>query len=207
MYITNIYSLGATVVAVLTAILIRLTNRVKWLALYIGLPLQFLGLALIIAFRHPGSSLALLILAQIIVAFSTGILILTEQIALMAAARSHADIAVLLAIESMFTSIGQALGHTISSAIWTKKFPAALRNRLPTEKLKSEWPKIYASLKVQLMFPVGTAVREAISLAYADAQRDLLIVATCVIGLAVVAVVIWRDYKLSDIKQVRGNVV
>jgi hypothetical protein len=84
-------------------------------------------------------------------------------------------------------------------------FPNKLAESLPA----SEQPNlmlIYEDLNTQLSYPVGSPARIAIQHAYGDAQKMMLIAGTAFWAPGVVAVLMWRDIKVTGIKQVRGHV-
>lgn len=204
-YVGNIYTVGSSLWALVVGLLVRWSGRFKWLALYFGLPLQILGVGLMIFFRQPGWSVGYLVMCQIFIAFSGGTLVICEQMAVMAAS-SHGEIAVVLAIESMFTSIGSAIGSTVSAAIWTSTFPVSLAAHLPAAEQKN-LHSIYEELTVQLSYPVGSPTRKAIDMAYGDGQRWMLTAGTAVLVVGLVATAAWRDYPVKDFKQVKGTVI
>ena len=158
-----------------------------------------------IYFRQPEWSIGYVVMCQIFIAFSGGTLVICEQMAVMAAAK-HEHIAVVLAIESMFTQIGSALGSTISAAIWTGTFPVALAAYLPASE-QVNLSDIYEMLTVQLSYPVGSSTRDAINRAYGDGQRWMLTAGTTVLLVGIAATAVWRDYRVKDFKQVKGTVV
>lgn len=203
-YVGNIYTVGSCFWSLVVGLLIRGTGRFKWLALYFGLPLNILGLGLMICFRQPGYGVGWQVMCQIFIAFAGGTVVITEQLAVMAAA-DHANVAVVLAIEAMFTSIGGAVGSTVSAAIWTSVFPAALARYLPESALP-DLGTIYEGLPAQLSYPVGSPERDAIALAYGDGQKWMLTAGTAVLVVGVVAAAMWRDIRVKDFKQTKGMV-
>lgn len=203
-YVANIYSIGSAFWSVVVAVLIRLTNRFKWLGLS-AIPLMLLGVGLLIHFRDPASPIGYVIMCQIFIAVAGGTLVITQEIAIMAAA-SHKDVAVVLALLSVFTGVGQAVGLSISGAIWTNTLLKYLELYLP-EGSKGQAATIYASLTTQLEYAVGSPERDAIVRAYGVAQRRLCIAATVVPVLAFVWVEMWRDINVKNVKQVKGRVL
>ena len=203
-YITNIYSIGSCFWALVVGIFIRWHGRFKGLALYFGVPLTILGVGLMIAFRQPDVNIGFIIMCQIFIAFSGGTLVICEQIAVIAAT-SHQYIAVVLAVESMFSSIGGAIGSSIAAAIWTGIFPDRLARYLPAEE-QGNLTTIYGDITVQYGYPMGSPTRIAINQAYGDAQGYMIIAATAVLAIGVVAVACWRDIRVKDFKQVKGLV-
>jgi MFS family permease len=156
-------------------------------------------------FSAPGWHYGYFIFTQILLSIGHAFIILCDEVAGMAAV-SHQYVAVILAMEGLFSSIGGGIGSTLSAAIWTSAFPKALANHLPAKDLPI-LGKIYSSLTTQLSFPIGSDTRIAIQEAYSDAQRRLLIPGLAVWIIGIVAVLAWRDVNLKNINQVKGNVI
>lgn len=203
-YIAKIYTIGSCFFSLIVGVLIRWTGRFKWLALYFGVPLTILGIGLMVAFRQPEVNIGYIIMCQIFIAFSGGTLVICEQMAAMAAT-THQYVAVVLAVEGMFASIGGAIGSTVAAAIWTGVFPTRLAEYLPTES-KGDLASIYGDITVQMSYPQGTPTRIAINQAYGDSQKIMLIAATAVQVISLVSVACWRDIRVKDFKQVKGLV-
>jgi MFS family permease len=204
-YIQNIYSIGSCFWSLVVGVLIHWSGRFKWLALYFGVPMTILGVSLMLNFRQPDVNIGYIIMCQIFIAFAGGTLVICEQMAAMAAA-SHAHVAVVLAVEGMFASVGGAIGSTVAAAIWNSVFPKRLSELLPAEALP-EMATIYGRLDIQLSYAVGTPTRDAISHAYGDAQKMMLIASTVILVIAIPATAVWRDIKVKDFKQVKGRVI
>lgn len=203
-YVSNIYTIGSCLFSLVVGVFIRWTGRFKALALYFGVPLTILGVGLMIAFRQPNVNIGYVVMCQIFIAFAGGTLVICEQMAVMAAT-SHQYVAVVLAVEGMFASVGGAIGSTVAGAIWTGVFPARLADLLPADALP-DLTLIYGSLEKQMSYPMGSPARDAIMQAYGDAQKSMIIAATAVLSIALVSVAVWRDIKVKDFKQVKGVV-
>lgn len=143
-------------------------------------------------------------MCQILSAFAGGTLVMTEQLAAMAAV-PHNEVAAVLALEGMFTSIGGAVGQSISGAIWTNLMPSKLAEYLP-EADRPSAALIYGSITVQLSYPFGSPARDAILQAYGFVQRRMLIAGVCFMPLAFGCVLVWRDINVKKLKQTRGTV-
>jgi len=203
-YVSNTYSVGSCFFSLLVGIFIRWTGRFKGLALYFGVPLTILGCGCMIAFRTADAKIGYIVMCQIFIAFSGGTLVICEQMAVMAVT-SHQYLAVVLAVEGMFASVGGGIGSSVAAAIWTGIFPDRLARYLPAES-QANLTDIYGSLTIQTSYAVGTDTRHAINLAYGDAQKYMLIASTTVLVVAIGAVAMWRDVKVKDFKQVKGTV-
>ncbi|GBF67236.1 siderophore iron transporter mirB [Trichophyton mentagrophytes] len=203
-YIANIFNIGGCIWALVIGAIIRVTGRFKPLALA-AVPLQALGIGLMIIFRQPGSHISLVIVCQCIIAISAGTLQICEQIAVMAAA-SHSEVAIVLALLGLFSNIGGAIGQTVAGAIWSHTIPEQLEILLPANA-KDQAVAIYASLTTQLSHPVGSPIRNAIIAAYGEGQRWMLVVGVCVLALAMASVILWRNIQLKNVHQIQGTIV
>lgn len=143
-------------------------------------------------------------MCQIFIALAGGALVITEQLAAMAAT-THQYVAVVLAMEGMFSNVGGGIGSTLASAIWTGTFPNELQKFLPASAQK-DYLKIYESLDVQLSYPMGSPTRIGINKAYGESQKYMLIASTAVLVIAIGAVIAWRDINVKNHKQVKGRV-
>ncbi|PTU18254.1 hypothetical protein P175DRAFT_0551919 [Aspergillus ochraceoroseus IBT 24754] len=199
-YIGNIFDVVSGCWLLIVGLLIKKTCRYRWL-LYFSVPLYMLGVGLMIYFRNPHWSVGYPILCQIFIAFGGGTMIIVQQVAVEAAS-DHNHVASALAFLNCFGSAGGAIGSSISGAIWTNTLPGALQRRLPESALP-DWESIYDDLEVQLSYERGSDVRNAISLAYADAQTKMLIAGTCVMSLSLVWMFLVRDIKLTK-QQTKG---
>lgn len=203
-YVVQSYTVGSCICAIGTGFVIRYTGRFKPISLYFGMPMSILGLGLMILFRQPSGYIGYIVMCQIFISFAAGTLIICDEIAMLAAA-SHQHTAVVIAILGMFGNIGGAIGLTIAVAIWQSILPKKLAEYLPIEELPN-LEIIYGDLTVQLGYAVGSPARMAVQHAYGDAQKMMLVAGTAVWVVGVVAVLMWRNINVKDIKQLKGQI-
>ncbi|KAI1752911.1 MFS general substrate transporter [Xylaria castorea] len=203
-YIGQIYSVGSSIWGLVVGYLIRRSDRFKWLAVA-ALPVHIIGGALMIFFRRPDTHILWVIMCQVLLTIGGSTLVICESMAIMTVAR-HAELASTMAILSLATYIGSAMGSSLSGAIWNYTLPGALAELLP-DLNPVELGHIASDLKKQLSYPMGSATRSAIIAAYAKSQARMCIVGTLVSLLEIGAVLIWRDSRLSRSKQVKGTVL
>ncbi|EED16028.1 siderochrome-iron transporter, putative [Talaromyces stipitatus ATCC 10500] len=204
-YMTEIYSVGSTIWAVMFGIWIRQTKHFKNICLYFGAPLMLLGAGLMIHFRGTQSQIGYLIMCQILIAFGGGTLVIGDEMAAMAAA-DRDGVPLMIAMLSLSSSIGGAIGYAVASAIYTNTFPSALLRALP-DSAKADYETIYlGGSTTQLQYPPGSDVRNAINYAWAQSQKYECIAAAAVVVLAFPAIAVWKNYNV-DRKQVKGTVI
>ena len=122
------------------------------------------------------------------------------------AATTHQYVAVVLAIQDMFLSVGGAIGSTVSTAIWTGTFRNNLLRFLPPSELANVDP-IYSKIGNQLSHPVGSPERLGVQRAYGESVKWQLTAAAANLSLMIPCVLAWRNYQLRNHKQVKGTVV
>ncbi|KIW62368.1 hypothetical protein PV04_10548 [Phialophora macrospora] len=204
-YVVATYTVAGFFFSILVGVLMSYTGRFKPVTLYLAIPLSVLGSGLMIHFREPTSNVGYIVMAQIFIAFGSGAIMLTDEIAILAAVKEQQYFAVAIALVSMCGSIGQAVGLTVSSAIWQDIFPKRLALYLPEEELPN-LVMIYTDIVTQLSYPVGTPTRLAIQRAYGDSQKYLFIAGTSVWVIGIAGTLMWRNINIIGIKQTKGRV-
>ncbi|KAI4675367.1 uncharacterized protein J4E84_010109 [Alternaria hordeiaustralica] len=202
-YVASTFDVLSGVLLLSVGLIISKTGYFRWL-LFIAVPIYILGQGLMIYFRHPNTSVGYLVMCQVFIAIGGSIIILCEQIAVMAAA-DHQHVASVLALLNIFGWLGGAVGSTISGAIWTNSFPQALMDLLPAEAMEN-FDLIYGSLDEQLSYAKGSETRLAIEEAYGIAQKRMLIAGTAIMGLCLVWVFLIKNFNVAKMQQTKGRV-
>ncbi|KAH8594980.1 siderophore iron transporter-like protein mirB [Bisporella sp. PMI_857] len=204
-YIGNIYTVGSTFWALVLGVLIRYNGRLKWLAVYFGVPMTILGVALMIHFRQPGINIGYIVMCMIFIAFGGGTLVICEQMTVMAVSK-HENITAVLAVEGLVANVGGAIGLAVAGAMWQGIFPAKLAKYLPADA-QADLASIYGDLTVQSSYALGTPTRDAINRSYGDTQKLMLIAATCLYSITWGSTFLWEDVNVKNIKSYEGLVL
>lgn len=182
----------------------RWTDGFKWLGL-VGVPVWVLFSGLMIHFRMPGTNLGYVVMCEVFTSLAGGTLSQVEVCAIQTSV-DHGDIAVSLALVALCTSVGGAIGQTISGAIWTSILPGRLERYLPDD-LKSQAALIYGDLNRQLGYEWGSAPREAIVRAYGDTQKYMLIASVAASAGSLLWVSMMKNMSLRRTQQGLGVVM
>lgn len=177
---------------------IRYTGHVKYPALA-AIPVYLLGTALIAYFRTPSAYVGYVTMCQILIGFGSALLTDTSRLAVMAAVE-HKDVALSLVLHSLFTSIGSAIGYAIAGGMWTNMLPYKLAEYLP-EEVKSQAWTIFGDIKLQMQYPIGNPIRDAVIAAYGDVGRKMVIVGSALTPLMIITVLLWRNINVKDMEQ------
>ncbi|KAI4748687.1 siderophore iron transporter-like protein mirB [Aureobasidium sp. EXF-12298] len=201
-YILNIYTIGATFWCLVVGVVIRYNGRLKWIALYFGVPVNILGVGLLIYFRHPNTNISFIVMCQVFIAFGGGTLVICEQMTVMAVSTQQ-NIPAILAFEFMIANIGSSIGSAIAAAMWTGLFPVNLAKYLPASALP-DLQTIYGDLTVQSSYAIGSPERDGINKAYGETQKLMCVAATCLYATIIVWVSLWREINVKGMKQTKG---
>ncbi|PHH60607.1 hypothetical protein CDD82_2259 [Ophiocordyceps australis] len=202
-YTLNAYSITSTIMAPFVGLGLRYYGRYYWVAVA-GLPFCILGTTLLIHFRQPGMHVAYIVMCQVFHGIGGGFWCMAAPLALMSSV-SHQDVAAVIALKSMFGSIGSALGFAIAGALWTNNLPDEIKKALPDEA-KSQAAALYASITAQTEHPLGHAIRDAVVKAYGIVQRRMVIAGCVFLPFIVACVVMWHNRPVPKKAQTKGNV-
>ncbi|KUI54001.1 Siderophore iron transporter mirB [Cytospora mali] len=204
-YMTEIYNVGSTFWAVIFGVWVRQTKHFKYTALFFGLPLMMLGAGLMIHFRGSDQPIGYLIMCQIFIAFAGGTLVISEDMAVMAAS-DRDGVPMMLSLIGLSASIGGAIGIATTGAIYVNVLPQALLRNLPSDA-KADYMTIYeGGYLTQITYPVGSAARDAINNAWGYYQKQSCIAATAILVLGIPAIAVWKNYNV-DRKQNKGVMI
>ena len=202
-YVSSTFDVVSGVLLLCVGFLIRKTGYFKWL-LFVAVPLYIFSQGLMIYFRRPRQNIGYLVMCQIFISIGGSIIIICEQLAVLAAA-DHQHVAAVLALLYVVGNIGGAIGNSISGAIWTNTFGQALEKFLPEADLP-DLEDIYNSLDVQLSYEWGSDARIGIQNAYGYAQQRMLTAGTAIMALCFIWILLIRNINVAKIQQTRGTV-
>ncbi|KAJ6789632.1 hypothetical protein PWT90_08487 [Aphanocladium album] len=196
-YVLNAFSLMSSIIGPLTGVLIRYYGYYKWPSVSMT-PFAVLGTALLIYFRNPSSHVGYLVMCQLFNGIYSGVWAATAQLSVMANV-SHQEVAVALALYSLFGSIGASIGQAIAGAIWNNVLPGQLVKNLP-EDLKDLAGEIFADITKQQSYPMGSPARDAIIASYGHVQRIMVIVGCCFLPLCIACLFLWKNINVKKLE-------
>ncbi|KPM39223.1 Siderophore iron transporter mirB [Neonectria ditissima] len=201
-YVLNSFSLMSSFIGPFVGLAIRYIGSFKWPSIAM-MPFAVLGTALLIHFRTPNTDTGYLVMCQLFNGIYSGVWALTAQLAIMSCV-THQEIAVSIALFGLFGSIGAAVGYAIAGALWTNIFPVQLLARLPDDS-KDLMASIYADITVQLSYPPGSEIRQAINDAYSDVQRKMVITGVAFIPLCLGCLFMWKNINVRKLEESKGK--
>jgi hypothetical protein len=205
-YMVQIYNVGSCFWGVVFGLWVRYSRRIKYESLCLGLPLAFLGAGLTIYFRGQNGNhdIGYLVMCQIFIAFGGGTLVISHQIAAMAAC-DREGVPMVLALLGLFSSVGQAIGSAVIAAIYAQVYPAAAASKLPAGSETIVNALYLGGAVAAAEYAVDSPEHLAANHAFQEVQKWGGVAATCVLIMAIPGVGLWKNYRL-DKKQNKGTV-
>lgn len=204
-YMGEIYNVGSTFWGVVFGVWIRYTRHFKYTALFFGVPMMFLGAGLMIHFRSTDQGIGYLVMCQIFIAIAGGTLVISEDMAVMAAA-DRDGVPMMLSLLSLSSGIGGAIGYAVSGAIYQNTLPQALERYLPEEAKANATAIFLGGYTVQKSYNTTDPVRIAINQAWGYYEKEACIAATALLVLCIPAIAVWKNYNV-DRKQNKGTMI
>ncbi|KAK4706129.1 hypothetical protein P7C70_g65, partial [Phenoliferia sp. Uapishka_3] len=189
-------ALSLTLFAVLAGVVQYYTRRTKWL-LVCGLCIRLLGVGLMIISRGANGSTGFLVVTQVLQGLGGGIASCACQL-LAQASMPHQDLSTVTAFVLLFAEIGNAVGSSISAAIWRGHMPGLLAKNLDGLLNATAIDAIYGSIYTAASYPKGSPIYEGVISAYDDTMKVLLIAATCIAVIPIFLSLFVSDIFLSD---------
>jgi len=200
--ITQVFSFASTIAALVASLIIRRLDEPRPRPFIIfGAVLYTVSVIILVHTRTRDASIMTLSLAQTGLGAGAGLMHVSTQLIVQAAAssvfansdrmpsqNSHAQqqqyVGVATATFLTMAQVGVAVGAALSGAIWGKLIPLKLYKYLP-DTAKGDVQKIYSSVVVACSYEWGSPEREAIARAYQEVVTVLLRVAlaACVLVL------------------------
>lgn len=157
-------------------------------------------------YRNSDSSTTQVVWTQIIVGIGGGMTNVPAQLGVQASSL-HQEVGAATALFLTIVSIGGAIGSAISGAVWSYNIQHKLMEYLP-QTAKGHVQEIVGSAVFAQTFAMGTPERTAITRAYDETMKTLLIIAVCVCLPMLPMALLMRNFKLDQVDQgVKGTVI
>ncbi|KAK8849795.1 hypothetical protein IAR55_005131 [Kwoniella newhampshirensis] len=191
-YILNILTVGLCFFGTVGGAIQRYTHRYKYLQLS-GLCFRIIGMGLNYASVNGSFNDATIVLSRVFISLGGGISVISSQVAVQGSV-PHADMALAMAILSLWTSIGGAIGSAISASVWNRRVPAALESHLGGLFNSTELAAIFGDITVARI----TEPRNEVIAAYNEAIKPLYLAALITSMLSLVCGAFTTNFFLGE---------
>ncbi|CAO0798014.1 unnamed protein product [Mucor circinelloides] len=161
---------------------------------WIGASFAVLGPGLMIPARNSHSHDAFIVITQVIFGAATAFINYPILVGIQASV-PPSDIAIVIALYEVGTSVAASIGTTIAGSVWNSVLPGLFEKHVPGNYV---YAKIVSSISYALTLPEDQ--HQGVVLAYDDAMRLLGIIAVCMGALSFLASIPLKGFLLVNVK-------
>lgn len=191
-YFSNIMTVGLCGFAVFAGLIQRYTHRYKALQLT-GLVIRVVGEGINFLAVNGNQKDVTLVFARILCSLGGAISVISTQVASQGSV-AHADMALAMAVLSLWTSLGGSIASAISGAVWNKQVPLHLEKYVGEYFNATERAEIFGSILVAR----AAEPHDLINRAYTESLRGLYIGALITSMLALIAGLLTKEFYLGQ---------
>lgn len=190
-YFSNILTVGLCGFAVFAGLVQRYTHRYKALQI-VGLCIRVIAEGLHFLSVNGNQSDAVLVMSRVLVSLGGAITVTSTQVAAQGSV-PHADMALAMAILSLWTQLGGSVASAISGAVWNKGVPERLERYLGDTHNSTQLAEIFGSIIVAR----AAEPHDLVNRAYTETLRPLFLAALVVSVLALAAGCLTKEFHLG----------
>ncbi|KAJ9133838.1 Siderophore iron transporter [Pleurostoma richardsiae] len=184
-YYTNTLTLALCVFGVVAGLLQRWTHRYKLIQI-VGLCIKLIGMGIMLDGRRATISTASMVIALIMVGCGGAFSVVGSRVASQASV-PHQDVALAIALLSLWSKIGGSIGSAIVAVIWANKMPKMLRKYLPETATDADVTKLFNSVtSIRKLYAIDDPMRQGAIEAY---RRTLYYCLAPALGLAFIPLI------------------
>ncbi|PBK61276.1 MFS general substrate transporter [Armillaria solidipes] len=200
-YFNKTMTVGLCVFGIVGGLIQRYTHRYKALQ-FTGLCIRIIGMGLTFYARGDNATDVALVWTQLLIAIGGAFSVVGSRVASQASV-PHADLAQVISLISLWTSLGGSVGYAIAAAVWTGKMPGYLHKHLPY-KADAEIAKIFGSIKSARN--LGATDKTNVIYAYNDTVYLLYLPALILSFLPLIVLIFMRNFYLGDNQNAVQNI-
>ncbi|KAJ6441126.1 putative siderophore iron protein [Purpureocillium lavendulum] len=184
-YYGNTLTLALCIFGVVAGLIQRWTHRYKALQLF-GLCLKIIGMGIMLDGGRATIDTSAMVISMILVGCGGAFSVVGSRVASQASV-PHQDVALAIAMLSLWSKIGSAIGSAIVAVIWSHQMPRQLRAHLPASATEKDIKKIFGNVRaIRTLYPFDSAMRQGCIEAY---RRTLYYCLAPALGLAFIPLI------------------
>ncbi|OCF31471.1 siderophore-iron transporter Str1 [Kwoniella heveanensis BCC8398] len=191
-YVLNILTVGLTLFAIVGGLIQRYTHKYKYLQC-VGISIRIIGCA--VGYYGPAhnNSNAVIVTSRTLISVGGGISVISSQVAAQGSV-PHTDMALAMAILSLWTSIGGSIATAIASSVWNRRVPEALTKYVGDQFNATEIAEIFGSINVARV----TEPRDLIIKAYNEAATPLFLASLVTSFVSLIFALLTTNFYLGE---------
>ncbi|GAA5863816.1 hypothetical protein JCM8547_006074 [Rhodosporidiobolus lusitaniae] len=194
-YTNNVLNMGLCGAAIFVGVLFRYFHRYK-LPQIVGISIRIIGFGLLVD-KNGVRSLARLVMSQLLSGIGSAFSTLGSSVGSQASV-AHQDVALVIALLSLWSSIGASVGDAIAAQYWGKHMPVNLREFLPASVNDTQVQEFFLSITSIRAYDYDSEIRQGAIKAYEKTMYPLWSAALGVAFVSLLAALGQSNFYLGD---------
>ncbi|GAA5842803.1 hypothetical protein JCM11251_001494 [Rhodosporidiobolus azoricus] len=210
-YFNNVLNMGLCGGAVFVGLILRYTHRYKGPQIA-GIAVRIIGYGLLVD-KNGVHDLARLVMSQLLAGIGSAFSSIGSQVGSQASV-PHQDVALTIALLTLWSSVGASVGNAIAAQHWGKYMPTNLREFIPVSAANdTEIQQFFLSITTIKAYPYDSPVRQGATLAYEKTMYPLYCAALGLGFIPFIAACCQSNFHLGDsqnaydLKDTTGRIV
>ncbi|OBR09764.1 Siderophore iron transporter [Colletotrichum higginsianum IMI 349063] len=195
-YYNNTLTLALCVFGLVAGLLQRWTHRYKMLQI-IGLCIKIIGMGIMIDGPRATISTAPMVLSLVMIGCGGAFSVVGSRVASQASV-PHQDVALAIALLSLWSKIGSSVGSAVVAVIWADRMPKLLRRHLPASATDKDVQSLFNSVRaIRTKFAFDDPMRQGAIEAYRRTLYYCLVPALALAFVPLVAALFQTNFYLG----------
>ncbi|WQF86910.1 Putative major facilitator superfamily, MFS transporter superfamily [Colletotrichum destructivum] len=195
-YYNNTLTLALCVFGLVAGLLQRWTHRYKMLQI-IGLCIKIIGMGIMIDGPRATMSTAPMVLSLVMIGCGGAFSVVGSRVASQASV-PHQDVALAIALLSLWSKIGSSVGSAVVAVIWADRMPKLLRRHLPASATDKDVQSLFNSVRtIRTKYAFDDPMRQGAIEAYRRTLYYCLVPALALAFVPLVAALFQTNFYLG----------
>ncbi|KZL63241.1 siderophore iron [Colletotrichum incanum] len=195
-YYNNTLTLALCVFGLVAGLLQRWTHRYKMLQIT-GLCIKIIGMGIMIDGHRATISTAPMVLSLVMIGCGGAFSVVGSRVASQASV-PHQDVALAIALLSLWSKIGSSIGSAIVAVIWADKMPKLLRQYLPATATDKDVKSLFNSVRtIRTKYTFNDPMRQGAIEAYRRTLYYCLVPALALAFIPLIAALFQTNFYLG----------
>ncbi|KAK1623298.1 major facilitator superfamily domain-containing protein [Colletotrichum phormii] len=201
----NTLTLALCIFGMVAGLLQRWTHRYKMLQIF-GLCIKIIGIGIMIDGPRATNSTAPMVISLIMVGAGGAFSVVGSRVASQASV-PHQDVALAIALLSLWSKIGSSIGSAIVAVIWADKIPKLLREYLPATATDKDVKTLFGSVRtIRTKYAFDDPMRQGAIEAYRRTLYYCLVPALALAFVPLIAALFQTNFYLGKQQNAVTNV-
>ncbi|KAG0661648.1 hypothetical protein C6P46_003869 [Rhodotorula mucilaginosa] len=194
-YFNNVLTMGLCSFGLVAGVIQRYTHRYKALQVF-GICVKIIGYGLLVD-KNGVHDVGRLVMSQLLTGMGGAFSVVGSQVGSQASV-PHQDVALVIALLSLWSNIGGSIGSAIAAQVWNSQMPGNLRKFLPSSVSDAEVLEFFSSITLIRSYDYDSPIRQGAIKAYETTVYPLWSAALGLSFIALIAACFQSNFFLGD---------